>query len=74
MLCNLCHIYWSGDSVWYQVHAAKQTFSSFDDMIEKSDLPVLVDFYAIWYTPAHHNPPLQLSKNKETLNCVGWKV
>ena len=31
------------------MQAAKQTFSSFDDMIEKCDVPVLVDFYATWY-------------------------
>lgn len=32
------------------MQAAKQTFSSFDDMIEKCDVPVLVDFYATWYS------------------------
>lgn len=31
--------------------AQKQQFSSFDDMIQNSQLPVLVDFYATWCGP-----------------------
>lgn len=31
-----------------QIHAAKKTFTSFDDMIRNSKVPVLVDFYAAW--------------------------
>jgi len=30
------------------VEAKKQTFSSFDDLLENCDKPVLVDFYATW--------------------------
>jgi hypothetical protein len=28
--------------------ATKKTFTSFDGMIAESDVPVLVDFYAVW--------------------------
>ncbi|KAF0893612.1 hypothetical protein E2562_028026 [Oryza meyeriana var. granulata] len=31
-----------------QVQAKKQTFSSFDELLEKSEKPILVDFYATW--------------------------
>lgn len=31
--------------------AVKQTFRSFEDMIQQSDVPVLVDFYAVWCGP-----------------------
>ena len=33
----------------FQVRATKQTFSSFDDMLKNCEVPVLVDFYAVWY-------------------------
>jgi hypothetical protein len=29
-------------------HAVKKTFTSFEAMIAESDVPVLVDFYAVW--------------------------
>lgn len=35
-------------ALFLQVQAMKQTFSSFDELLEKSDKPVLVDFYATW--------------------------
>ena len=31
-----------------QVHAAKQTFSSFDDLLKNTKTALLVDFYATW--------------------------
>lgn len=41
------------DSYFYhcsaQVEAKKQTFSSFDDLLENCDKPILVDFYATWW-------------------------
>lgn len=39
------------------VNAVKQTFSSFDDVIAKSDKPVLVDFYATWCGPCQMITP-----------------
>ena len=33
--------------------AQKQVFTSFDDLLQKSELPVLVDMYASWCGPCH---------------------
>ncbi|KAJ0973301.1 hypothetical protein J5N97_021260 [Dioscorea zingiberensis] len=49
-----------------RVQAKKQTFSSFDELLEKSDKPVLVDFYATWCGPCQLMVPI-LEKVSEAL-------
>ncbi|MEL7037992.1 MAG: thioredoxin [Cyanobacteria bacterium J06592_8] len=45
--------------------SVKKTFSSFQELIEGSDLPVLVDFYATWCGPCHMMAPILEEVNQE---------
>ncbi|CAO1947339.1 unnamed protein product [Urochloa humidicola] len=50
-----------------RVEAKKQTFSSFDELLEKSEKPLLVDFYATWCGPCQYMVPI-LQEVSEKLN------
>lgn len=52
---------------FWQVKAKKETFSSFDELLEKSEKPLLVDFYATWCGPCQYMVPI-LEEVGEKLN------
>lgn len=46
---EIAYLWSSAVNILFQGQASKQTFSSFDDMLQNCGVPVLVDFYAVWY-------------------------
>lgn len=45
--------------------AVKKTFATFQEMLESSEVPVLVDFYATWCGPCQMLAPILEEVNQE---------
>ncbi|CAA0841760.1 Thioredoxin Y2- chloroplastic [Striga hermonthica] len=52
------------------VAAKQQTYSSFDELLQKSDKPVLVDFYATWCGPCQFMGPILDKRHYQLSFCL----
>lgn len=50
--------------------AKKKTYASFEDLLERSNVPVLVDFYATWCGPCQMMVPVLSNVQQELLGSV----
>mmetsp|Transcript_904 Transcript_904/g.5691 ORF Transcript_904/g.5691 Transcript_904/m.5691 type:complete len:137 (+) Transcript_904:4856-5266(+) len=53
-----------------RVHARKEKFATFEDLLERSGVPVLVDFYATWCGPCQMMGPILSEVQKNLAGTV----
>lgn len=53
-----------------RVHARKEKYATFEDLLERSGVPVLVDFYATWCGPCQMMGPILSDVQKNLAGTV----